>query len=979
MSTERESGRPVELPSGAVPWLVAAGALLLYLVTLNHWVSFGSLPHLAKLSGWTWQLELSAPLYLVVTYPLRWLPEASLPIALNIFAAVCAALVLALLYRCVSLLPHDRTVAQRERERGEFALLSIPARWVPPLLAVLICGLQISFWENATSSMTSPPWSASGHMFDLLLFAYVVRCVLEYRIDERETWLTRASLVMGMAMTNDWAMIGYFPLFIIALIWIRGMSFFNARFLLRMFAWGTAGLLFYFLLPVVYGFIHTPSFPFWAAFKANLGSQRYILQELWGQKQVLAVLSFTSLLPVFFMGIRWSSYFGDTSRTGTVLARFIFHVVHLFMLLACIWIALDPQVSPRNQQLGIPFLSFYFLGALAIGYFSGYLLLVFGPRRSSRSGRYHAPQNVLLSKALTVVAWAIIVISPAILLATNLPRIRVANGPLLREFADAMVKDLPPAPSIILSDDVRRMVLVRAALVREPKATNYIFADSLSLRNPNAHAWLHRRHPQLWPKEVTLDRSGSVQDVQLIQILAQLAASHSVFYLHPSFGYYFEAFYPEPHGLIQKLNFYAQGAVLAPKLSQEIIGANQQFWAAMREQTLARLLTALEGGSSRRNPGPLSRLFESLHLKLEAPPDTVALGRQFSKSLNYWGTQLQRHEIFAEAGEIFALAQQLNEDNVAARINSEYNQQRNKGSKTPLPLGKHLDREFGKYRTWEDVLRECGPYDEPGFCYSQGVQFAEANLFRQAGQQFHRAVSLYPGHVAAGLELAGMFVVGNMPNEALEIIEQLKVHSDPVIRQTNRLGLGIAEASAYLSRREPDKAAAVFAELAAANPSDPKTLDSAVTLFLRYKFFPEALKWIDRRLKLSPDDASTLVNQGYAHIQAGQFKEAIGPLSRAISLVTNDVEVLDSAMFNRAIANLQAGDLDAAAADYRALLPRYESAPQIHYGLAEIAFQRKDTNAAILSAERYLQLAPTNTDEAKNLQKRLDELKAGRP
>jgi tetratricopeptide (TPR) repeat protein len=275
------------------------------------------------------------------------------------------------------------------------------------------------------------------------------------------------------------------------------------------------------------------------------------------------------------------------------------------------------------------------------------------------------------------------------------------------------------------------------------------------------------------------------------------------------------------------------------------------------------------------------------------------------------------------------------------------------------------------------VLRECGPYDEPGFCYSQGMQFFQGNLFRQAGQQFDRAISLYPGHAGAGLELAGMYVVGNKPDEALQIIEQLKKSSDPTVRETNKLGLSIAEASAYLTRQEPEKANTIFTELNAANPSDTKVLDSAVSVFLRHKLFPRALQWIDRRLKINPDDPNTLVNKGYVHIQAGQFKEAIPPLTRAISVVTNDAELLDSALFNRAIANLQAGNVDAAAADYRELLPRYESAPQIHYGLAQIAFQQMDTNAAILNAERYLQLAPTNTDEARDLQRRLAELKAG--
>src|SRR2546425_4659744 len=221
-TTEQEVIPKTRFVSIVLPWLIAAGALAIYLITLNRWVSLGSLLQAAKLSGWTWQPDLSEPLYWLLTYPLRWLPSNAIPLALNLLSAVCAVLTLALLARSVALLPHDRTHEQRQREHGEFSLLSIRAAWLPPVLAAVICGLQLTFWEHATA--------ASGDMLNLLLFAYVIRCVLEFRIDERESWLTRAALVYGLGMTNNWAMIGFFPLFLGALVWIRGLSFFQSWF-----------------------------------------------------------------------------------------------------------------------------------------------------------------------------------------------------------------------------------------------------------------------------------------------------------------------------------------------------------------------------------------------------------------------------------------------------------------------------------------------------------------------------------------------------------------------------------------------------------------------------------------------------------------------------------------------------------------------------------------------------------------------------
>jgi len=55
------------------------------------------------------------------------------------------------------------------------------------VLAVLVCGLQLTFWEHATVG--------SSEMLDLLMFAYVVRCLLEFRIAGRDSWLFRAAFV----------------------------------------------------------------------------------------------------------------------------------------------------------------------------------------------------------------------------------------------------------------------------------------------------------------------------------------------------------------------------------------------------------------------------------------------------------------------------------------------------------------------------------------------------------------------------------------------------------------------------------------------------------------------------------------------------------------------------------------------------------------------------------------------------------------
>jgi tetratricopeptide (TPR) repeat protein len=86
-----------------------------------------------------------------------------------------------------------------------------------------------------------------------------------------------------------------------------------------------------------------------------------------------------------------------------------------------------------------------------------------------------------------------------------------------------------------------------------------------------------------------------------------------------------------------------------------------------------------------------------------------------------------------------------------------------------------------------------------------------------------------------------------------------------------------------------------------------------------------------------------------------------------------------SALLNRAIAYLRANKLEAAQGDYDVLQKAFPTAHQIYYGLAEVAWRKKDTNAAIRNYQLYLANAQTNTAEAKDVSARLKELKPGSP
>src|SRR5205814_2083926 len=96
----------------------------------------------------------------------------------------------------------------------------------------------------------------------------------------------------------------------------------------------------------------------------------------------LALISLTTLLPVFVLAIRWSSTFGDSSRIGTSLVNYMIHLVNAVIFGVLMWVMFDPAFSPRrlvmDMSISAPALPLYFLVALCIGYFCGYFLLVFG-------------------------------------------------------------------------------------------------------------------------------------------------------------------------------------------------------------------------------------------------------------------------------------------------------------------------------------------------------------------------------------------------------------------------------------------------------------------------------------------------------------------------------------------------------------------------------------------------------------------------
>ena len=988
MTNGKESGQRRGWLIAALPWIIGIVALGVYVLTINPWVSFLSLPQVAKTSGWVWQSPdyhpgqefiNYPPAYYLATLPIKWLPQAWIPSALNLFSALCAALALALLARSVMLLPHDRTQDQRDRESHPLAILSLPLAWIPPVLAVIVGGLQLSFWEHSTNG--------TPETLDLLLFATVVWSLLKFRHDEREGRLYFAGFVFAIGMANNYAMVGFFPLFIAALIWIRGFSFFNLTFLGRLLLCGLAGASLYLLMPILTGLSDASSQGFWQTLKINLVQQKQMLFSLPFNKSMLLhgpvgtdvdplwVLALPSLLPLLFLAIRWPSHFGDTSKLGSLLTRWIFHLAHAFLLVICIWIAFDPPLSARHilakygWHAWFPMLNFHFLSALCIGYFAGYFLLVFRPVPAR--GRRTLPLIKTIHSAAVAGVALLLVLAPAGLLYRNLSLLRVVNGPMMADFAAALGGGLPKS-GVLLSDDSSRLQVLQAWLVKHGRAGDFLPIDTQAFEFPAYHRYLHNRFPSKWTPTVDAGRTQPVSDTESANIILRLAKDAEITYLHPSFGFYFEYFHAEPHGLAQRLIKSQPGALLPPPLSPQLVAENEDFWNRTMERSLKPILSALTADAPRKKTGVVQGIFDRAHIRDEQNQEAKIIGLYYSRALNYWGVELQKKDEFEKAAQRFEQALQLNPDNVVAQINLDCNRNIRAGNRTPVDLSKAMNKDFlGQYRNWQQVMGINGPYDEPNLSYFQAYVFARGNNLRQAAQFFDRTRALAPDDMGSRLWLAQLHLMAGLPYKAADYTAEIHAKPDVFpIAGTNAISVMALDASILFAKKEPEKAIALIDSATSREPTNSLLGTAAAQIYAQHGHFDRAHAILDRQLQITPTDAVAQFNKAIIYATSTNYTEAIRLLDHLVTVHTN----ASLARLKRGDVYFQMGSPDKARNDYEAVLQQFPDSQEAALNLHELSFRDRDTNAALRYAAIYLSNAIPGSAQSQFIRTRVHEL-----
>jgi tetratricopeptide (TPR) repeat protein len=159
---------------------------------------------------------------------------------------------------------------------------------------------------------------------------------------------------------------------------------------------------------------------------------------------------------------------------------------------------------------------------------------------------------------------------------------------------------------------------------------------------------------------------------------------------------------------------------------------------------------------------------------------------------------------------------------------------------------------------------------------------------------------------------------------------------------------------------------------------NPEHTDSRLwlsQLYISTQRYSNALAAASKVLETVPNDPDALFLKGVASIQVKDYDNAISLLNKLMTLQPSNF----GAKLNRAIAYLQSGNLEAAKKDYESVASVAPKAYQAYYGLAEIAYRKKDNSAAAKYYKNYLTNAPPDTDEVKLVQSRLKELGADSP
>jgi tetratricopeptide (TPR) repeat protein len=459
----------------------------------------------------------------------------------------------------------------------------------------------------------------------------------------------------------------------------------------------------------------------------------------------------------------------------------------------------------------------------------------------------------------------------------------------------------------------------------------------------------------------------------MFRLLNQLAHTNHIFYLQPAPGhYFFELFYPQPHDAVAELKFYEKDQSSGPPLSPQALVAGEKFWDDAWQR---KMEPVSQPGSQRPSAWTKisGKLFRRLCLEPVPAPQSRLLGSWYSISLDNWGVELQRSGRLPEARHRFEQALALNTNNWAAAINLQCNTNLQAGNKLSLA---GLEEMVGRFKDLPHLalaMNSCGPFDEPVLCFLLGRACQQAGWPRQTVQQLERAKTLAPDALPPELALAELYSRYRMDDKVFEIVKRLRTTTSAL--PTNQVGeveleLSLLEARAWMSQTNLASARRILQSILQQHPNDTPTENLVFNAYLAFGDLTNALQLVASQLASEPDKIAALNNQAAILIQMNQAAAAIPILTRALA-ITNSPAI----RLNRAIGYFLSTNLPAAEADYHQLENLPVDIFSVHYGLAQIAEQRHDTNLAIHHFAICLSNVPPGTIKWENARTHLDALR----
>jgi tetratricopeptide (TPR) repeat protein len=796
---------------------------------------------------------------------------------------------------------------------------------------------------------------------------------MEYRNGFDFRWLQAAALVWGLGLAENWMMLLTLPLFVVAVFWLGKFRVLSTKIISQLALAGLAGFVVFALLPMVNGLSpHSP----WTLGEAWLETLRnfkriiaVVYYNFWRAHRLafIAVVIFY-LVPILTSVVRLRDE-GTQNKSGVDrLQVWIYRALLVGVLLACCWLAFNPAVGPQQivlKQVGLalPFLSLSYLLAICAGFLTGNLLLAFSRPPANNYRRPNAAEKFL--RHATIPAFgALLAIVAAGLIFRNAPAVTLVNRQSLEEYGRLAANNLPTGKGIVLSDGPERLVIYQAAAA---KAGQYWLALNTQLLSvPAYRRWALAKNPGDWP---AFSKTNNLTPIESLQWLTQLVASNQVYYLHPSFGLYFEGIYLKPKGSVYGLKNFTDKSVNPPPMTDGEIGRTEKFWSDFTPQ-----LDAISHSVSPSKPGRnafTKLIYNRLHLQPPPAIQSQLLGEWYSLALNDWGVQLQQAGKIEAAQVRFTQAIALNPNNTAAKVNQQCNSNLMAKVKMNLSAVEGISSQLGTLPHMSRFLEIFGMVDEPSFCYVLGGTFLKASMPRQALQQFERAHALAPDVIAPKLALAELYQRLGFAEKSRSFIAEARtdLSAQP---QKNEIetGLALMEAGSWLTQSNTANARDILQNLLQTDPNNPRTQNQVLRAYLSFGDYTNAAAIVNRQLADDPDNLTALANRAVIQIKQGALTNAVTTLNHILTLTNaTDVRILRNSTL------IQLGQLDAAEKDYLELRQTLENTTPVDYDLSEIAVRRRDTNHAIALLEGCLTNVPAGSPQYQMLTNRINLLK----